>query len=255
MGADRLAEELMDNGTQARAIHGDKPQMQRQKTLRAFKNGHFPVLVATDVAARGIDVPDINHVINYDLPMEPESYVHRVGRTGRAGAEGVAISLCEVRELPLLRSIEQEIKQPVRIDRDHLYHIEPPKPRQKQGNKGGKGAPSGAKVSYRKFGGKSNSKPGSGKFNGGKATGSRFEGKSEGYQGKAENFRGNSEGFKGKSEGFKGKSENFRGKSEGYQGKSDGFKGKSEKISWKIRRFQRQIRWLQGEVRKLPCKD
>ncbi|MEH6402646.1 MAG: DEAD/DEAH box helicase [Sneathiella sp.] len=114
-------------GIKAAAIHGDKPQRARERTLRSFKRGNFAVLVATDVAARGIDVTGITHVINYDLPMEPENYVHRVGRTGRAGATGIAISLCEPREKHLLRSVEQTIEQKVRIDVDHPFPLLSPK--------------------------------------------------------------------------------------------------------------------------------
>lgn len=114
-------------GIKASSIHGDKAQRAREKTLRSFKRGNFSVLVATDVAARGIDVTGITHVINYDLPMEPENYVHRVGRTGRAGATGIAISLCEPREKHLLRNVEQTIEQKVRIDVDHPFPLLSPK--------------------------------------------------------------------------------------------------------------------------------
>ncbi|MBL4908381.1 MAG: DEAD/DEAH box helicase [Sneathiella sp.] len=129
-------------GIKAAAIHGDKPQRARERTLRSFKNGKFSVLVATDVAARGIDVSGITHVINYDLPMEPENYVHRVGRTGRAGATGIAISLCEPRERNLLRSVEQTIKQQVRVDDDHPFPA--PAPSKK------KHRPSGSKKPFSK---------------------------------------------------------------------------------------------------------
>ncbi|WP_169569629.1 DEAD/DEAH box helicase [Sneathiella limimaris] len=116
----KLIEETFEH-IKATAIHGDRPQRAREKTLRAFKNNRISVLVATDVAARGIDVKDITHVINYDLPMEAENYVHRVGRTGRAGANGTAISICEPRERNLLRDIERLLKQSVRIDNDHPF--------------------------------------------------------------------------------------------------------------------------------------
>ncbi|MCG8493083.1 MAG: DEAD/DEAH box helicase [Sneathiellales bacterium] len=128
-------------GVKASAIHGDKPQRSRERTLRAFKNGKFSILVATDVAARGIDVNGITHVINYDLPMEPENYVHRVGRTGRAGAKGTAISICEPRERNLLRNVEKTIEQKVRIDDDHPFPKPEPKKTKKHrpgGSKGGK---------------------------------------------------------------------------------------------------------------------
>ncbi|MEH6527123.1 MAG: DEAD/DEAH box helicase [Sneathiella sp.] len=121
--ADVLAQEIEKEveNIKTAAIHGDLHQRARERTLRSFKTGKFSVLVATDVAARGIDVNGITHVINYDLPMEPENYIHRVGRTGRAGATGIAISICEPRERNLLRNIEQIIKQKVRVDDDHPF--------------------------------------------------------------------------------------------------------------------------------------
>ncbi len=129
--AETLTEEIEDSveGIRASAIHGDKQQRARERTLRSFKNDRFSVLVATDVAARGIDVSGITHVINYDLPMEAENYVHRVGRTGRAGAKGVAISICEPRERNLLRNIEQMIKVQVRVDNDHPFPAPVDKPK------------------------------------------------------------------------------------------------------------------------------
>jgi ATP-dependent RNA helicase RhlE len=105
-GADRVAKRLAGAGIDAAAIHGDKSQAQRERALAAFKSGHVRTLVATDIAARGIDVEAVSHVINYELPNVPEAYVHRIGRTARAGAEGVAITLCDVAERGLLRDIE-----------------------------------------------------------------------------------------------------------------------------------------------------
>ncbi len=106
-GADRLAEHLSRVDIRAEAIHGDKAQRQRQRALDRFRDGHARVLVATDVAARGIDVPDVSHVINFDLPNEAETYVHRIGRTARAGRHGVALSLCAPDERASLRDIER----------------------------------------------------------------------------------------------------------------------------------------------------
>ncbi|MBU6412943.1 MAG: DEAD/DEAH box helicase [Planctomycetes bacterium] len=106
-GADKVATKLHNAGFDSEAIHGNRNQNQRQRALNAFKTGRVRVLVATDVAARGLDVDDITHVINLDLPMEPEAYVHRIGRTGRAGASGIAISFCDESERPLLRDIER----------------------------------------------------------------------------------------------------------------------------------------------------
>ena len=108
-GADRVVRELSREGIQARAIHGDKSQGARQEALAQFKQGKIHVLVATDIAARGIDIAGLSHVFNYDLPHEPESYVHRIGRTGRAGHEGVAVSFCCIDEMKDLKAIEKLI--------------------------------------------------------------------------------------------------------------------------------------------------
>ena len=109
-GADKLVRGLAKAGLGAQAIHGNKSQGQRERVLSAFRDGSLRILVATDIAARGIDVEGVSHVVNYDLPNEPESYVHRIGRTARAGASGTAISLCAADEIPYLRSIEKLIR-------------------------------------------------------------------------------------------------------------------------------------------------
>lgn len=108
-GANRLDAQLHKGGVKAVAIHGNKSQNARKKALELFQKGHMQVLVATDVAARGLDIDDVTHVINYDLPDQPDAYVHRIGRTGRAGADGIAISLCDSGERGLLRDIERLI--------------------------------------------------------------------------------------------------------------------------------------------------
>ncbi|HEY0944500.1 MAG TPA: DEAD/DEAH box helicase [Opitutaceae bacterium] len=117
-GADRVAKNLIRDGVPADAIHGNKSQGARQRALGAFRSGASRVLVATDIAARGIDVKGIALVINYDLPNEPESYVHRIGRTARAGAEGVAISLCDPEERGSLRDIQRLIRQEIPVMTD-----------------------------------------------------------------------------------------------------------------------------------------
>ena len=109
-GADKVVKSLHHAGLSAEAIHGNKSQNQRERVLGAFRAGKLKTLVATDIAARGIDVDGISHVINYDLPNIPESYVHRIGRTARAGAEGVAISFCDNEERAFLRDIEKLIQ-------------------------------------------------------------------------------------------------------------------------------------------------
>lgn len=106
-GANNVVKDLEKAGIKALAIHGNKSQTARQEALSSFKRGALKVLVATDIAARGIDVPELSHVINYDLPNEPETYIHRIGRTGRAGASGIAISFCCIDEMEYLRDIQR----------------------------------------------------------------------------------------------------------------------------------------------------
>ena len=112
-GADRVAEHLNKSGIRAAAMHGNKTQSTRQRTLADFRSNRTSILVATDIAARGIDVTGISHVLNYDLPEEPETYVHRIGRTGRAGATGIAVSFCDAAERPYLQAIQKLIRQTV----------------------------------------------------------------------------------------------------------------------------------------------
>ncbi len=121
--ADKIAEALSKSRINADAIHGNKSQNQRTKAMHDFKSGRLRVLVATDIAARGIDVDDISHVINFDLPNEPECYVHRIGRTGRAGADGKAYSFCAADERNILRSIERLTRTKAGI-MEHQYHSE-----------------------------------------------------------------------------------------------------------------------------------
>ncbi|MDQ0114862.1 DEAD/DEAH box helicase [Paenibacillus harenae] len=120
-GADRVTRDLTKAGITAQAIHGNKSQNDRQHALRNFKNGATRVLVATDIAARGIDVDELSHVFNFNLPEIPETYVHRIGRTGRAGNSGIAISFCEVEELSNLKDIEKLIGKNIREIKEHPY--------------------------------------------------------------------------------------------------------------------------------------
>ncbi|MEM9938764.1 MAG: DEAD/DEAH box helicase [Pseudomonadota bacterium] len=114
-GADKVVRKLKGEGIEAAAIHGNKSQPQRMKALAAFKDGHCKVLVATDIAARGIDISGITHVVNYEMPNVPEQYVHRIGRTARAGKDGLAISLIAADELYYLRDIEKTIRQSIPV--------------------------------------------------------------------------------------------------------------------------------------------
>ncbi len=120
-GANKLAKELDKAGIYAEAIHGNKSQQARVRALQAFKNREIRILVATDIAARGIDIDELTHVVNYELPNIPESYVHRIGRTGRAGASGTAISFCETEERVYLRDIQRLIGQQVPVVGGHPF--------------------------------------------------------------------------------------------------------------------------------------
>jgi len=121
--ADKIALMLSRNKIDADSIHGNKSQMQRTRAMNDFKSGRLQALIATDIAARGIDIDDITHVINYDLPNEPESYVHRIGRTARAGAEGTAYSFCAADERSFLRDIERLTRTRIEV-MEHQYHSE-----------------------------------------------------------------------------------------------------------------------------------
>ena len=120
-GADRIVRNLQKNNIESAAIHGDKSQNQRQRALQSFKDNKIRVLVATDIAARGIDIDKLSYVLNYDIPNEPETYVHRIGRCGRAGEKGVSISICEPEENIFASSIERLIKQKITNVQNHPF--------------------------------------------------------------------------------------------------------------------------------------
>ncbi len=154
-GANRVAEHLTKTGVVAEAIHGNKSQNARQRALDLFRTGKARVLVATDIAARGIDIDDISHVINFELPNEPESYVHRIGRTARAGGEGVAISFCDASERGYLKDIERVIRMKIPVVAHELPDLteeqkrQMDEPRRPHGHRHGKpghkpGGPRGA---------------------------------------------------------------------------------------------------------------
>ncbi len=120
-GADKIVRRLKREGIEAAAIHGNKSQAARQRVLAQFKSDRLPVLIATDIAARGLDVDDISHVINYDMPHDPETYVHRIGRTGRAGAAGIAVSFCGRDEHSQLRLIERLIRSTIAVQKQPQF--------------------------------------------------------------------------------------------------------------------------------------
>ena len=134
-GANRLVKQLDQSGISAAAIHGNKSQGARTRALAAFRNGDIPLLVATDIASRGIDIEGVTHVFNYDLPNEPESYVHRIGRTARAGKSGVAYAFCDESESGYLVGIQRLIGKQIPQFKEHPYHFSKaiPKPDQKPG--------------------------------------------------------------------------------------------------------------------------
>jgi ATP-dependent RNA helicase RhlE len=144
-GADKVAKDLLKAGIRAEAIHGNKSQNARQRALSNFKSRETRVLVATDIAARGIDVDELSHVINFELPNIPETYVHRIGRTGRAGHDGIALSFCDQEETSYLKDIHKLIGKPVPVISNHPYvadvnmaiNTPPPPQRQGQGRPGG----------------------------------------------------------------------------------------------------------------------
>jgi ATP-dependent RNA helicase RhlE len=135
-GADKVCKQLAQAGVSTVALHGNKAQNARIRALDAFRRGNARVLVATDIAARGIDVPGISHVINYELPNEPESYVHRIGRTARAGAEGAALSFCDQSERPYLRDIEALMRRKVTVA-EHRHGDKPRAPDNRRNDRHG----------------------------------------------------------------------------------------------------------------------
>lgn len=142
-GANKIAADISKAGFRAEAIHGNKSQNARQAALSSFKSGRLRVLVATDIAARGIDIEELSHVINFDLPNIPETYVHRIGRTGRAGASGIALSFCDAEEIPYLKDIQKLTGQLVPVENDHPFaaDLTAPSLPEPRGGKNGKKQP------------------------------------------------------------------------------------------------------------------
>nr|WP_116337486.1 DEAD/DEAH box helicase [Cupriavidus taiwanensis] len=225
--ADSLAERLSDTGFAAGALHGDMTQGARNRTLTALRRGNLRILVATDVAARGIDVPDITHVVNFDLPKQAEDYVHRIGRTGRAGRSGIAINLVNHNDMFQWRRIERFTNQ--RVDASVIEGLEPrrsPKPRSNFGGKpgGGRGDFRGNGGGYRggersfgerKFGGDNRTGFGERKFGG---EGRGFGNRTEGARPFGDDNRG---GFGNREGGYRGQG----GQGSGYRGANDGARG------------------------------
>ena len=138
-GAERIIENLERTPIACAAIHSNKSQSERERALKAFREGEVRILVATDIAARGIDIDGVTHVVNYELPNEPESYVHRIGRTARAGASGVAIAFCDPSERKYLRDIERLLKMSLTVVGDGPEGEETPPPKRRGGGNQGHG--------------------------------------------------------------------------------------------------------------------
>jgi len=153
-GVDKLEQTLIKNGYKVETIHGNKSQNDRQESLKKFKNNYVNILIATDVAARGIDINELDAVINFDMPNVPETYVHRIGRTGRAGNLGMSYSLCSADEKSYVKSIQQLINVQIPVEEDHPYPLDPKaKPivhKKKEGSKYKKGRKSEASKKKKK---------------------------------------------------------------------------------------------------------
>lgn len=152
-GVDKLEQTLLRNNYKAVSIHGDKAQTLRQQALNEFKKGEARILIATDVAARGIDIKNVDAVINFDIPNVPETYVHRVGRTARAGASGAALSFCSADEKAYIKDIQQLINLAIYVEEEHPYPLDPkakPEVHKKQGSKYKKGRKSEASKKKKK---------------------------------------------------------------------------------------------------------
>ena len=168
-GADKVVKDLVRVGITAEAIHGNKSQNARQRALSNFKNRTTRVLIATDIAARGIDIDDLTHVINYEIPNIPETYVHRIGRTGRAGASGIALTFCDQEEIEFLKDIHKLIAKQVPVNEEHPYPMSPQSIVAKHAegqSKGGGGGRSGGSQRSRGFGRSDRPKSGGGSMSG-----------------------------------------------------------------------------------------
>ena len=148
-GADKVVKGLVKERIESAAIHGNKSQSQRERALAGFKSSKLRVLVATDIAARGIDIDGVSHVVNYDLPFVPDSYVHRIGRTARAGASGEAVAFCDAEERPLLRDIERTIRQKIPVAQ-HALSLATPEGNERSGGPQGHHRPQQNQPSWRK---------------------------------------------------------------------------------------------------------
>ncbi|WP_277183398.1 DEAD/DEAH box helicase [Caballeronia sp. BR00000012568055] len=220
--ADLIANRLADAGFESAALHGDLPQGARNRTIRALRERRVRVLVATDVAARGIDIPGITHVFNYDLPKFAEDYVHRIGRTGRAGRSGIAVSLVHHAEMGALKRIERFVRAPLPVN--VVVGFEPRKAPPKAGFGGGRGRPGGGNGGGRRFGGNgggSSSGRGYGPGNAGGYGGNKSNAGSRdggGYRSEGGGYRGEGGGYRSEGGGNRGDGGGYRGGNRGEGG-------------------------------------
>ena len=244
-GADKVVKDLANNGITAQAIHGNKSQSARQNALGNFKNRTTRVLVATDIAARGIDIDELTHVINFEIPNIPETYVHRIGRTGRAGNSGIAWSLVDREELPFLKDIQKLIRQDIPVDATHPYQPgavlpqeapEPPRPpREPRGpgkGKGGNGGGNNGGNRSKSASGGSSNRGGSAAGNGG---GGYRGGEARGGEGRGGESRGGGRPV-GRADGRTGGSSERPNRADGGSNAAGADANKSSAPWWKRNR-------------------
>jgi len=225
-GANRLVQQLSREGIVAEAIHGNKSQTARVRALEGFRDGDVPILVATDIASRGIDVEGITHVFNYELPNEPEIYVHRIGRTARAGRTGVAYSFCDETESGYLVGIQNLLGEDVPVIEDHAYHHPEaiPKPGQKPGRVKGAGGGGGRSGGGHRGGGGGGGRSGGGRgYRGGGNRGGGNRG--GGHRGGGNRGGGSGGGRSGGGGGYRGGGNRSSGGGGGRSGGGGGYRG------------------------------
>jgi superfamily II DNA/RNA helicase len=227
---DALAQDLQQAGFAAVALHGALSQALRNRRLMALRNGQVQILVATDVAARGIDVPSITHVFNYGLPMKSEDYVHRIGRTGRAGRDGLAVTLAEFRDQRKIQGIEAYTRQP--LNTEVIPGLEPTQrlqpARKPQDRRGGGRGRSDQRSNPGWGSGWGQERHGSGRGDSGKPRGEGFARQSEGFQKRDDGFQRRDDGFQRREDGFQRRDDGFGRRNEGFGHKTEGFKRKGE---------------------------
>ena len=227
---DALAQDLQQAGFAAVALHGALSQALRNRRLMALRNGQVQILVATDVAARGIDVPSITHVFNYGLPMKSEDYVHRIGRTGRAGRDGLAVTLAEFRDQRKIQGIEAYTRQPLQTEvipgLEPTQRLQPArKPQDRRG--GGRGR-SDQRSNQGWGSGWGQERHGAARGDSGKPRGDGFARQSEGFQKRDDGFQRRDEGFQRREDGFQRRDDGFGRRNEGFGHKAEGFKRKGD---------------------------